>query len=426
MSAVFSPGVVQFAGAIIVCGVLIQVAVMLTSSVRRLGYEREQRRHALEALHYQVEVVLTQSHEERERVETSWNGLRKFKILRKEPQKAEVHSFYLIPHDGRPLPPFLPGQYLTFQLKIPNQPKPIIRCYSLSDSPRHSDYYRVSIKKVPPPRDKPDAPPGLSSAYFNDELRVGDILDVKAPSGQFFLDTTVQTPVVLIGGGIGITPVLSMLNTICESGSKRETWFFLGYRNGDEHLMKEHLERLDREHENVHLGICYSDPRENDAEGRDYHHAGWVGVDLFKRVLPSNNYEFYICGPPPMMESLTSGLEEWGVPERNIHFEAFGPATVKKTKTEEAPAADVPAMDVVFERSGKTLKWDSSCENLLDFAEQNGVDIDSGCRAGNCGTCITAVKSGDVAYTIDPGAEPEAGSCLTCVSVPKSDLTLDA
>ena len=295
MSAVFSPGVVQFAGALIVCGVLIQVAAMVASSVRRLGYEREQRHLALEALRFQVEVVLAQSHEEWERVEASWNGFRKFEILRKEREIAGVHSFYLIPHDGKPLPPFLPGQYLTFQLKIPNQPKPVIRCYSLSDSPHHWDYYRVSIKQVPPP-DKPDAPPGLSSTHFNDALKVGDILDVKAPSGHFFLDTTVHTPVVLVGGGIGITPVLSMLNTICESGSKRETWLFLGIRNSDEHLMKEHLDTLEREHENVHLRVCYSDPQENNVEGRDYHDAGWVSVDLFKRVLPSNNYEFYICG----------------------------------------------------------------------------------------------------------------------------------
>ena len=124
MSAVFSPEVVQFAGAVIVCGVLIQVAVMLASSFRRLGYEREQRRHALEALRYQVEVVLAQSHEERERIEASWNGFRKFEILRKEREIEGAHSFYLIPHDGKPLPPFLPGQYLTFQLKIPNQPSP--------------------------------------------------------------------------------------------------------------------------------------------------------------------------------------------------------------------------------------------------------------------------------------------------------------
>ena len=127
-----------------------------------------------------------------------------------------------------------------------------------------------------------------------------------------------------------------------------------------------------------------------------------------------------------MMDSLTSGLEEWGVPKQDVHFEAFGPATDKKTKTDEPSAADAPAMDVVFERSGKTLKWDSSFDNLLDLAEENGISIDSGCRAGNCGTCITAIKSGDVAYTIDPGAEPETGSCLTCISVPKGNLTLDA
>ena len=81
---------------------------------------------------------------------------------------------------------------------------------------------------------------------------------------------------------------------------------------------------------------------------------------------------------------------------------------------------------MVFSRSGTSLSWDGSAESLLDFAEQNGVDIDSGCRAGSCGTCITAIKSGDVVYNIEPGSEPEDGSCLTCIATPKTDLTLDA
>jgi len=336
-----------------------------------------------------------------------------------------LHSFYLKPHDGKPLPPFHPGQFLTFQLKIPDQPKPVIRCYSLSDSPNYPDRYRVSIKKVLPPRDAADAPPGLSSTFFNDGLREGDILDVKAPSGHFYLDTDKDSAVVLIGGGIGITPVLSMLNTICESGSKREAWFFLGVRNSSDQIMKDHLEHLNLEHDNVHLHVCYSNPGDGDVEGRDYQHEGRVGLDLFKQVLPSNSYEFYICGPPPMMDSVTTGLKDWGVPDGQVNFEAFGPATVKK-KRPQAEASTAAAVEVVFARTGKTLKWDPAAESLLDFAEDNGVIIDSGCRAGNCGTCITAIKSGEVTYINEPGEPPEAGSCLTCIAMPTANLTLDA
>ncbi len=418
---------VQAVGAVIVAAALFQVVLMLYASWRRVGLERGQRELAIELLRKRVEGETAHGQFEHDRASSVWAGFRKFRIHRKVPEGGGICSFYLVPHDGKPLPPFDPGQYLTFQLNIPDLRKPIIRCYSLSDSPNHPDYYRVSIKAVPPPRDQPEVPPGLSSNFFHDKIMEGDIVDAKAPGGHFFLDMSKHTPVVLIGGGIGLTPVLSMLNAICESGSARETWFFYGVRNQKEHVMKEHLERLASEHENVTLQVCYSSPGETDVEGSDFHHAERVSVELFKRVLPSNNYDFLICGPPPLMNAIVADLEEWGVPKSNIHFEAFGPATVKKTKAPkpegEAPAAEV---EVVFSKSGKTCKWDPDMDSLLDFAEENGVTIDFGCRAGNCGTCITAIRSGEVEYVVDHGAEPEDGSCLTCISVPKTTLTLDA
>ena len=365
---------------------------------------------------------------EREKNEFSWNGHRKFEVYRKVEEGGGIFSFYLRPHDKKSLPPFEPGQFLTFRLDIPGETKPVIRCYSLSDSAK-PDYYRVSIKKLPPPRDRPELPPGKSSSYFHDQVQEGDILDVKAPGGHFYVDMTKHTPVVLIGGGVGVTPVLSMLNAIVASGSQRETWFFLGVRNGKEHIMKEHLERVARENANVHLHVCYSNPADKDKPGEDYHHAERVGVDLFKTLLPSNNYSYYFCGPPPMMNALAEGLEAWGVPEKNIHYEAFGPATVKKLKkAAPPPAADASAaaIEVTFVKSGKTIAWESDAGSLLDFAEAHGVSIDSGCRAGNCGTCITAVQGGSVDYVTEPGEMPEAGSCLTCISVPKENLKLDA
>lgn len=379
-------------------------------------------------LRAQIDRLMAEERFVQQQKELSWSGWRKFEVKKKNPEGGDICSFYLSPHDGRPLPPFNPGQFLTFQLHVPGQSKPIIRCYSLSDSPHHEDYYRVSIKRVPPPRDKPDVPPGLSSNHFHDNVNEGDILDVKAPGGAFFLDMSKSSPVVLIGGGVGLTPVLSMVNAITEVGSQRETHFFYGLRNSREHVFKEHLEEIDRNFENVHMHICYSKPLETDVAGKDFQHEGRVGADLFKEVLPSNNYDYYMCGPPPMMTTVTEGLDEWGVPEKNVHFEAFGPASAKKkAPAKDAPAAAAgPAITVNFAKSGKSLPWNADVGALLDFAEDNGVDIEFGCRAGNCGTCITAIKSGDVDYLNDPGEPPEAGSCLACIAVPKSDLTLDA
>jgi ferredoxin len=132
-----------------------------------------------------------------------------------------------------------------------------------------------------------------------------------------------------------------------------------------------------------------------------------------------------------MMNSIVKDLEAWGVPETHIHFEAFGPATVKKTAPVAHPDATAASqasagITVTFAKSNVTAAWQPEIGSILEFAEANGVAMDSGCRAGNCGTCITAIKSGEVKYLQEPGAKPEAGSCLTCVSVPKGNVTLDA
>jgi len=423
--------IVQFAAFAVLIGLALYVAQLLFNGIRTTQLATGIVESERSLIKTRVAEIMGKWDFEREKNEFSWSGFRKFEVARKVPEGGGICSFYLRPHDGKPLPSFNPGQYLTFRLDVPGQSKPVMRCYSLSDSP-NPEYYRVSIKAVPPPRDKPEVPPGLSSNFFHNSINEGDILDVKAPGGHFYLETSKHTPVVLIGGGIGLTPVMSMLNDIKRSGSTRETHFFYGVRNRAEHVMKEHLEEVTKNHENVHLHVCYSNATDDDVQGRDFQHAGRVGADLFKKVLPSSNYEYYFCGPPPMMNSLFEGLREWGVPEDDINYEAFGPATVQKKKEadttgDKAPAAAAEAgFEVTFNKAGKTVPWDPEIGSLLDFAEENGVDIDFGCRAGNCGTCITAIKSGDVDYISEPGEKPEAGSCLACVSVPKGPLVLDA
>ena len=187
-------------------------------------------------------------------------------------------------------------------------------------------------------------------------------------------------------------------------------------------------EQAAAQHENLHLNICYSRPEKTDVKGRDYHHQGRVTVDLFKQLLPSNNYEYYLCGPGPFMNSLTEGLTAWGVAEKSIHYEAFGPATVKKTAPPPTASETVmlSKLSVTFSKTGKTVRWNPSIGSLLEFAEASGVKIDAGCRAGNCGTCLVAVKSGSVDYLSPSGASAEQGSCLTCICKPKTDLVLDA
>jgi ferredoxin-NADP reductase len=419
---------VQLTGYVVV-GLAAFYAVMVTGSFAlRTASARQRSAEDLTLFRERARILLERTAIERDRTELSWNGKRKFVVAKREFENpaADVCSFYLKPHDQRELPPFKPGQFLTFELNIPGQSSPVIRCYSLSQGAHIRDSYRVSIKKQgAPPKAPEGTPPGLSSNFFHEGIEEGAIVEAMAPAGEFYLDEESGRPVVLIGGGVGLTPVLSMLDTLVASGSNREIWFFYGARHQKEHAMFEHMKQVDRDNPNVHMEVCYSGPTDECVAGEHYKHKGYVAVELMKSLLPSNNFEFYICGPPPMMETIVNDLEAWGVPEEDINFEAFGPATVKKSH--DAPAlADGTTFTVEFSRSNKTVEWKPADGTLLELGEDNGIKINCGCRAGNCGACLTAVKGGDVEYLHKPGKKPEAGSCLVCIARPNGPVVLDA
>ena len=206
---------------------------------------------------------------------------------------------------------------------------------------------------------------------------------------------------------------------------EREIWLYYGVRNGNEHIMKEHLQALARTHDDFHLHVCYSAPDKNDVEDMDYQHHGWVDIPLLRATLKLRRHQFYVCGPKPMMETLVPGLEEWGVDRGDIHYESFGHATlIKHEKT--AQQATTQPISVTFSRSRKSFLWDRTADSLLDVAQANGIEIESGCRAGSCGSCQTAMTAGQVEYSQEPDADVVPGHCLVCIATPKSDLTLDA
>jgi ferredoxin-NADP reductase/MOSC domain-containing protein YiiM/predicted pyridoxine 5'-phosphate oxidase superfamily flavin-nucleotide-binding protein len=355
-------------------------------------------------------------------------GFRRFVVDRKVLESDTITSFYLVPEDEGALDSFLPGQFLTFELSIAGQPKPVIRTYSLSDSP-NSDYYRVSIKREPAPTNKPDAPPGLSSNYFHDHVDVGTEICVKAPRGKFHLDPQSKRPVVLLSGGVGLTPMIAMLNSLTESAPGRNIWFIHGTRNGGEHAMAAHVRRLARENDNVHAYICYSEPRPADVKGKNYDNHGWVEIDLLKKILPFDDFDFYICGPPPFMKSIYRGLCSLNVSEARIHYEFFGPASIlRDTSTNKSQARknqETVDASVTFSRSGVTAKWDTSSSSLLDFAEAQGLQLPFSCRSGICQTCACPLVEGEVEYIEEPLDEPEQGQVLICSSKPLSNIVLD-
>ena len=242
---------------------MVTLAVSELARTVRAGRAHDNERKMLEARIEQLSTPVARV--EAMGGEAAWSGFRKFVLQGKVLEAEDTCSFYFVPHDGQQLPAYLPGQYLTFRLPIPGLDKPVTRCYSLSDTPTHPDYYRVTVKRLTGEVD------GLVSTYLHRVLSPDDLVDVKAPGGHFHLDAENHGPVVLIGGGVGVTPALSMLNYITATGSTRETWFFYGVKNSTQHMQRDYLRQIATEHENIHLHICYSNPLENtDVAGRDY------------------------------------------------------------------------------------------------------------------------------------------------------------
>ena len=189
------PMAFQATGLIIIIGGVSQVVGAVMANTRRPSYLREKHVRALELLDNQIEAARRHRVLSEQEIHT-WQGFRKFEVQKKRYEGGDICSFYLKPHAARPIPPFKAGQFLTFKLDIPGE-KQITRCYSLS-SIAHEANYRVSIKRVPAPRSRDDLPPGKSSNFFHDHIEENDILDVKAPGGNFFLDGTRTTPLSLL------------------------------------------------------------------------------------------------------------------------------------------------------------------------------------------------------------------------------------
>jgi len=236
---------------------------------------------------------------------------------------------------------------------------------------------------------------------------------------------------VLIAGGIGITPMLSMLNWSLATQPGREVWLFYGARLRRELMAQAHLKALADQYPNFHLHICLSQAAAGDVARQDHQYPGRVDVALLRRLLPLKPYHYYLCGPTPMLETMVPALEDWGVPDAHIHFEAFGPASVKRKNTVTTATLDTSAaatgqpITVTFAKSGKHFNWDGSASNLLDWAEAHGIAVESGCRSGSCGSCQTRIAAGEVSYQQKPDFDPQPGSCLLCVCRPKTSVTLE-
>ena len=249
---------------------------------------------------------------ERENVKGGFRGLKEFVIIKKVKESDAITSFYLKRKDGTPVPEFLPGQYVALTIDIPNEEHKFTRNYSLSDAPL-KDYIRMSVKK------EANTPEGIVSNYLHSNINVGDSLPLGMPSGEFVLKNS-DKPLVLISGGVGVTPLMSMYNSI-KKDSERPVFFVQCALNSAVHAFeKEIKENLSSVRKSI---VVYSEPMDSDKTNKDCHQ-GFLTLDILKDSGITSQSDFYFCGPKPFMQNTLNILKELGVEEEHINFEFFG------------------------------------------------------------------------------------------------------
>ena len=351
----------------------------------------------------------------------AWPGFRPMRVSRIDQESNNVFSLVLVPADGKPLAPALPGQFVVLRLHMQSGAPPVLRSYSLSDLPG-TEHYRLSIKL----EEK-----GLASTYLHTRIKPGSNLEVSAPRGSFTLRSGGE-PVVLLSGGVGATPVLAMLHALAAEKSSRPVCWLHGARNREDHPFREESRALLQRLKYGHSYIQYSRPGPADQKGVDFDAAGHLAVSAFEEIGVPHDGQFYLCGPTAFLREITAGLNAWGLVADHIHTEIFGtlvsitPGMKAETHSPHLPAEPAGSgPQVSFARSGLTLPWDAKYQSLLELAEACDVPVRWSCRTGVCHTCETALIAGDVEYDPEPLDPPAKGDALICCSRPRGEVVLD-
>ncbi|MEH0153835.1 NO-inducible flavohemoprotein [Limibacter armeniacum] len=256
---------------------------------------------------------------ERENMTGGYRGKKKFKVVKRVAESSVITSFYLAPADGSALPPFQPGQYIAVSVEIPGESHLHTRNYSLSDF-GNQETIRISVKK------EEGNPNGTVSNFLHASVNVGDQVEIGIPAGDFKLEESTK-PVVLIAGGVGITPLISMYKALAKTD--RKVTFIQCALNSETHAFRNEI--AEHLNENSKSVVIYNESLEHDEP--DY--KGLLTADILKAVMPEGSPAFYFCGPKPFMADVMEILQRLSVEEEDIHFEFFGP--MDELKKSECP-----------------------------------------------------------------------------------------
>ncbi|MBO0993453.1 NO-inducible flavohemoprotein [Bacillus sp. SD088] len=255
-------------------------------------------------------------YEEAEKQSGGWKDFKFFKVIDKVQESEVITSFYLQPVDGKPVPTYKPGQYITVRVQIPGETYTLNRQYSLSSAPS-KEYFRISVKK-----EKDFEPNGKVSNYLHDHVVVGDQVEVSAPAGDFHLVEEETAPIALISGGVGLTPMMSMLDTLVQDNTARTVTFIHSARTEEVHAFAKEAANLV---EQLNNGAYYYGYEKPIAQNGDHHFTGYITEEFLQDKIAENTV-CYVCGPVPFLKNVVNMLAHLGIPKENIRFEFFGPA----------------------------------------------------------------------------------------------------
>ncbi|MFI8607773.1 pyridoxamine 5'-phosphate oxidase family protein [Pseudomonas sp. NPDC077649] len=338
------------------------------------------------------------------------NQWQRWRVQSVQQESSDIRSFVLAPEQGA-APGFAAGQHLPVRIASASG-EPLLRTYSLSSAPSDG-FLRISVKAQ-----------GRVSRHLHEQVRVGDVLEVRPPLGSFTLNSDTHRPLVLIGAGVGITPLLSMLREQVALGQGRRIHFFQGARTlADLPFQAELRELVQRADGLLHIHRALSAPGSDAVLGRDYEQHGRLDLAQIKAALAFDDHDFYLCGPAAFTQAIYDGLRELSVADARIHAEAFGPSTLKRrtdgqVATLVQPPAATEPVPVYFSASSKEARWTPGSGSLLELAESRGLAPGFSCRGGSCGTCSTRLLSGQVHYPNPPAELPQDDSVLICCAVP--------
>ncbi|WP_430453363.1 2Fe-2S iron-sulfur cluster-binding protein [Rhodopirellula europaea] len=351
---------------------------------------------------------------EASRTKTSrWSGKLQVAAIRDE--TPNVKTFRLVSPTDDQIPfTFLPGQFLKLQTI---GERSVNRAYTIASPPTRENYIEITVKREDD---------GEVSRFLHDHVDQGETLELTGPFGRFTFSGSEHDSVVLIGGGVGITPLMSIVRALVDTAWKNDIYFLYSCRSPHDFIFRDELKDIQQDNENLHLAVTFSRTLE-DVEG---FHRGRITREFIAASVPGLTVKrVYICGTPEMAKAIKEMLQELGVPQNAIALEAFGTtarAPQKIDDQDDAPNENAPV--ATFSRSEQTCRLKPQ-QTILEAAEEVGVEIDNACRSGTCGTCKVRLTSGKVTMEVEDALtaeDREEGIILACQARTDQNVVVEA